>query len=108
MSKTFDNLMRALAEVKAHRERRIELPSVRIEIDTPIRPGDEIDWVAAGDVIRVIPPGKRGEAIDRESQLRLFDQATARLRQRPATQRQVEALDRGWNREDLYGRGRSH
>ena len=35
MSKTFDNLMRALMEVKAHREGRIELPSVRIEIDTP-------------------------------------------------------------------------
>ena len=33
-----------------------------------IRPGDEIDWVAAGDVIRVIPPGRRGMAIDRESQ----------------------------------------
>jgi AbrB family looped-hinge helix DNA binding protein len=73
-----------------------------------IRPGDEIDWVAAGDVIRVIPPGRRGVAIDRESQLRLFDQATERLRQRPATQQQVETLDRGWSREDLYGRGRSH
>ena len=35
MSKTFDNLMRALMEVKAHREGRIELPSVRIEIDMP-------------------------------------------------------------------------
>ncbi len=35
MSKTFDNLMRALLEVKAHRKGRIELPSVRIEIDTP-------------------------------------------------------------------------
>lgn len=35
MSKTFENLMRALAEVKAHREGRIELPSVRIKIDTP-------------------------------------------------------------------------
>ena len=73
-----------------------------------IRPGDEIDWVAAGEVIRVIPPGRRGVALDREMQLRLFDQATARLRQRPATQQQVEALDRGWSREDLYGRGRSH
>lgn len=35
MSKTFDSLMRALLELKAHREGRIELPSVRIEIDTP-------------------------------------------------------------------------
>ena len=73
-----------------------------------IRPGDEIDWVAAGDVIRVIPPGTRDVALDRESQLRPFDQATERLRIRAAKQQQVETLDRGWSREDLYIRGRSH
>jgi bifunctional DNA-binding transcriptional regulator/antitoxin component of YhaV-PrlF toxin-antitoxin module len=39
-----------------------------------IRPGDDIDWVPAGEVIRVIPPGKPAAAQDRESQLRLFDQ----------------------------------
>ena len=66
-----------------------------------IRPGDEIDWVAAGDVIRVIPAGRSGVAHDRESQLRLFDQATERLRNRSATQQQVETLDRGWSRKDL-------
>ena len=73
-----------------------------------IRPGDEIDWVVAGDVIRVIPPGRRGVAIDKDSQLRLFDQSTKRLRIRAAEQPQVETLDRGWSREDLYTRGRSH
>jgi len=73
-----------------------------------IRPGDEIDWVAAGDVIRVIPPGGRPVALDRESQLRLFDQATERQRNRPMTPRQADTRDRGWKREDLYERGRSH
>jgi hypothetical protein len=43
-----------------------------------IRPGDEIDWVAAGEVIRMVPPGKQATAENRESQLRLFDQATER------------------------------
>ncbi len=43
-----------------------------------IRPGDEIDWIPAGDVIRVIPGGKRAVALDRESRLRFFDQATQR------------------------------
>ncbi len=71
-----------------------------------IRPGDEIDWVAAGDVIRVIPSGARTTVLDRESRLRLFDQATERHRARPATP-QGQPPDRGWSREDLYGRGRS-
>ena len=73
-----------------------------------IRPGDEIDWVAAGDAIRVIPPAGRPAPLDRESQLRLFDQATERLRNRPVTPQQADTRDRGWKREDLYERGRSH
>jgi AbrB family looped-hinge helix DNA binding protein len=70
-----------------------------------IRPGDDIDWVAAGDVIRVIPPGKHLVTEDRESRLRLFDQATERLRRR-ARPRKKRTRDRGWRREDLYTRGR--
>jgi AbrB family looped-hinge helix DNA binding protein len=38
-----------------------------------IRPGDEIDWVAEGEVIRVIPPGQQLLPEDRESQFRLLD-----------------------------------
>jgi len=71
-----------------------------------IRPGDEIDWVAAGEVIRVIPPGKNLEVTDRESRIRLFDQATERIRKR-AKRRRTRSRDRGWHREDLYTRGRS-
>ena len=47
-----------------------------------IHPGDEIDWVPAGDVIRVIPPGKKVAADDRAAKLRMFDQATERHRRR--------------------------
>jgi len=76
-----------------------------------IRPGDEIDWVAAGEVIRVIPQGKRVPPEDRESQLRLFDQATERHRRRPSVRQEprpaVRPRGRGWRREDLYKRGRS-
>jgi len=71
-----------------------------------IRPGDDIDWVAAGEVIRVIPPGKQAVPEDRESRLRLFDQATERQRRRPSGKKQ-RSRDRGWRREDLYTRGRS-
>ena len=72
-----------------------------------IRPGDEIDWVAAGEVIRVIPPGKDLAEGDREWRLRLFDQATERQRRRTSGRKALRPRDRGWTREDLYGRGRS-
>ena len=72
-----------------------------------IRPGDDIDWVAAGEVIRVIPPAKRVIPENRESQLRLFDQATERHRRRPSARPATQPRERGWTREDLYERGRS-
>ena len=70
-----------------------------------IRPGDEIDWVSAGDAILLIPPGKRAVALDRESRLRLFDQATERQTRRATAPSLAAPPDRGWSREDLYGRG---
>jgi AbrB family looped-hinge helix DNA binding protein len=72
-----------------------------------LRPGDEIDWVAAGEVIRIIPPGKQVARETREAQLRLFDQATERHRRRSPARKMPQPRDRGWSREDLYGRGRS-
>ena len=73
-----------------------------------IRPGDDIDWVSAGETIRVIPSGIQDTAEDRESRLRLFDQATERLRTRTTARRSSPSTARGWKREDLYKRGRSH
>jgi len=72
-----------------------------------IRPGDDIDWVAAGDVIRVLPGGSQAAPEDRESRLRLFDQSTERLRKRTLVRMKKPPHDRGWTREDLYRRGRS-
>lgn len=71
-----------------------------------IHPGDQIEWIAAGDVIRVIPPGRQVTQEDRDSRLRLFDQATERNRRRPRARRTKQTQDRGWTREDLYERGR--
>ena len=73
-----------------------------------IRPGDEIEWVPAGDVIRVIPNSKSGPGEDRESRLRFFDQATDRIRRPAKKHTKKPPRDRGWRREDLYVRGRSH
>ena len=73
-----------------------------------IRPGDEIDFQPAGDFIRVVPPGRgRSRRITLEERLRLFDEATARQerRQQSLPAEAAEVADRGWTREELYGRG---
>lgn len=74
-----------------------------------IRPGDEIDWEAVGEAIRVVPPGVSKPVTDTCLRLRLFDQGTGRQRQREAERPQAPAAqDRGWKREDLYNRGLPH
>ena len=82
-----------------------------------LKPGMEIEFVAAGDAIRVLPPAgpgrievARGGAVSLEEKLRLFDAATARQRRRNARHARSGAateIDRGWTREELYERGRS-
>lgn len=72
-----------------------------------IAPGDEIEWEAAGDVIRIVPAAAKSPALDRAGRRRLFDRATERQRQREAAVPDRGAGDRGWTREDLYERGSS-
>jgi len=72
-----------------------------------IRAGDDIAWVPAGDVIRVLPPGKMDAPADLDFRLRLFDEATERQRLRSRRRKVRRSEDRGWTREDLYARGRS-
>jgi bifunctional DNA-binding transcriptional regulator/antitoxin component of YhaV-PrlF toxin-antitoxin module len=71
-----------------------------------ISPGDDIDWEAAGDVIRVVPSRKR-PARDVGGRLRLFDQATVRQQKRDEAASVAPDKDRGWSRDDLYDRGRA-
>jgi AbrB family looped-hinge helix DNA binding protein len=86
---------------------QVTLPKVIAE-RYGIRPGDEIEWVPAGDVIRVVPPGRALPALDRKSRLKLFDAATERQRGRqPARRKARPPRDRGWTREELYTRGRA-
>ncbi len=72
-----------------------------------IRPGDEIAWEAAGDVIRVVP-GRRGAPPGTAARLRLFDKASERQRRRNRSFRtRPAAAGRGWTRGELYDRGRA-
>ncbi len=73
-----------------------------------IRPGNHIEWVAAGDAIRIVPSGPRSSALDTQTRLKLFDAATERQRSRQSGRRKTRAArDRGWRRADLYDRGRA-
>lgn len=73
-----------------------------------IRPGDDIEWVPAGEAIRVLPAGRRASALDVAAKVRLFDAATERQRRRQADRRPSPAAPgRGWTRGDLYARGRA-
>jgi len=90
-----------------------------------IRPGDDLEWLPAGEAIRVIKrdAAEKSEPVALKERLRLFDQATARQRKRQAgSGRRRQAADsrttsrtsrigsqsgRGWTREEIYERGLS-
>lgn len=80
----------------------------RIAEQYGIAPGDEVDLQPAGDIIRLIPPGRAPRnRLSEKERLRLFDEATARQREREKLMRlPAEApAKRDWRREDLYDRG---
>ncbi|MDE0047955.1 MAG: AbrB/MazE/SpoVT family DNA-binding domain-containing protein [bacterium] len=72
-----------------------------------IRPGDDIRFEEAGEVMRVVPASADAprEGLDIEARLRLFDAATERQRKRDDGRRADRASTRGWTREELYERG---
>ena len=87
---------------------QITLPK-RIAEQHGIAPGDEIEFVSAGELIHIVPRSARPQGgFSTAERLRLFDQATDRLQRRagnlalPAQR----TAGRDWQREDLYTRGK--
>jgi len=77
-----------------------------------IRPGDNLDWLPAGDAIRVVKrdAAEAAEPATVKERLQLFDQATARQRKRQGSGKRrpvAGSQTRGWTREGLYERGLS-
>jgi bifunctional DNA-binding transcriptional regulator/antitoxin component of YhaV-PrlF toxin-antitoxin module len=80
-----------------------------------IEPGSDIEWQAAGEVIRVLPASARPKVLDKTDRVALFDAATARQKHRqrsklgtPKPRRgssNAAQSERGWTREELYVRG---
>lgn len=72
-----------------------------------IAPGDKIEFAAAGDVIKLVPPRQcLTLLLSPEERLRLFDAATVRQREREKHMSLPDSppAERGWKREDLYTR----
>jgi AbrB family looped-hinge helix DNA binding protein len=72
-----------------------------------IRPGDDLIFDSAQDVIRLVPARAKPGADDVARRLQLFDQATQRQRRRKPAVEEPASRDRGWSREALYDRPRS-
>lgn len=85
---------------------QITLPK-RLVDSYGIRVGDEVEIVAAGESIAILPARTPTPVLSAEERLCHFDQATRRQegRQRDDQQR-GPVTERGWQREELYGRGR--
>jgi AbrB family looped-hinge helix DNA binding protein len=89
---------------------QITLPK-RLVDSYGIRVGDEVEILAAGESIAILPARALTSVLSAQERLRHFDQATRRQETRQKTHqdgdRHAPAKDRGWAREDLHGRGRS-
>lgn len=70
-----------------------------------LKPGDDVACEPAGAAVRVRPKD-RAEGSDRtvDERMALFDQATERQRQRDHLAADRRETDRGWTRDELYGR----
>jgi AbrB family looped-hinge helix DNA binding protein len=78
-----------------------------------IRPGDELEWIPAGDSIRVElvrRKAKAGHELTIEEKLALFDANTKwldelqadQLKEAKAKGTRITRQTRGWTREELY------
>jgi AbrB family looped-hinge helix DNA binding protein len=81
----------------------------RIAEQFSIKPGDEIDFVATAEGLRVVTAARHdATTLSVAERLRLFDEANERQRQRQARMKLPASppADRGWTREELYTRGK--
>ena len=71
-----------------------------------IEPGTDLEWLEAGDAIRVVPHrDRRDDDADVAERLRRYDESTRRLLRYAEQRPLAPSRDRGWTREELYERG---
>ena len=87
---------------------QITIPK-RLAEQVGLGPGDEVEFLAAGDGIRMVPAGKaRAGTLSTAERLRLFRAASERQRARDKAFQPARSGggDRGWTRDDLYTRAK--
>ncbi|MGQ0834160.1 MAG: AbrB/MazE/SpoVT family DNA-binding domain-containing protein [Gammaproteobacteria bacterium] len=72
-----------------------------------IKVGDDVELIAAGETISIVPARAATTAMTAQERLRHFDLATQRQRTRERTRALAPAKSRGWTRKELYTRGRA-
>lgn len=83
---------------------QVTIPKALAE-EVGIRPGDDIDWTAAGESLRVTPRARSKPADNLALRLELYDLATRRVRRRKSRLEPMPEAGRGWSRAELYERG---
>ena len=85
---------------------RITIPK-RIAEQFSIKPGDEIEFVATAEGLRVVTAARPdASTLSVAERLRLFDEGNERQRRRQARMELPDdpSADRGWTRDELYTR----
>jgi AbrB family looped-hinge helix DNA binding protein len=81
----------------------------RIAEQFSIRPGDEIDFVATAEGLRIVTAARPDAgALSVAERLRLFEEGNERQRCRQERMKLPAnpPTERGWTREELYSRGK--
>ena len=99
---------------KVTSKRQLTVPK-KIADQYGIRPGDDLQWIPAGDSIRIEVARRkakdRGHELSTEEKLALFDANTKwldelqadQLKEAQAESTRIARENRGWTREELYG-----
>ena len=101
-------LARVRIMAKVTSKLQVTIPK-RIAERYAIAPGDDIEFVAAGEGIRIVPAAKGGAGkLSTAERLRLYRAASARQRAREKSLNLPGATSgsRGWTRAELYTRGK--
>ena len=84
---------------------QITLPKRLVDL-YGISVGDEVELVASGEAIAIVPARAAKPLLSLEERLRLFDESQRRVRERKPLPAPGDPEDRGWTRDELYDRGR--
>ncbi len=91
---------------KVTRKFQVTLPKA-VANQYGIEPGDELQFQPAGGHILISKASTQSESPSVQEQLRLFDNATARIKSKELDSPPTKSQEREWSREDLYQRGLS-